>query len=115
VRILVALVSRLFRKLLYLYPRSYRLAFGSDLADVFDQAMQDARERGVRSAMIQALRELRDLPGVLLRVHLLRRKSELAASLFPASPDRTPWRTALLSLVPLFLASTALTFTSYHP
>jgi hypothetical protein len=68
--ILIYMLSRLFRLLLRLFPRQYWTEFGEELLEVYDQALQEAREWGSRRAFSRALRELRDLTGVLLRVHI---------------------------------------------
>jgi hypothetical protein len=110
---LVSVLSRLYRHSLRFYPPAYRAEFGDEIEEVFDQALQEAGEGGSRAVFSRLLRELGDLPGVLLRVHLLRRQPEMAFQVFPQTSDRIPLGTALLSMLPLFLAGPFFLIMSY--
>ena len=63
----------------------------------------------------RALRELRDLPGVLIRLHLTRRLPDMLIRLFPQSSDQTPWHTALLSMLLFIIAGPVGIIQGYHP
>ena len=109
-----ALVS-LYRLLLRLYPPSYRAEFGDELLEVYDQALREAAEEGFWGVASRALRELRDLPGVLTRLHLPRRLPAMLTRLFPQTADQTPWRTALLSMLLFIISGPLGIIQSYHP
>ena len=113
--ILVALLARLYRELLGLYPPVYQLEFGEELREVFEQAFQDSCERNSRYALRYILRELRDLPGVLLRTHLKWRQTKMVSYFFPQTNDQTPWPTAVLSLIPYIILGPLAMVMSYHP
>ncbi len=110
---LIDALARLYRAALRLYPAAYRAEFGEELAEVFDQALEAAGEHGSRGVLARLFLELGDLPGVLLRVHLSRRMPEMSFQLFPHTNDRTPWRAALLSLLPLMLSGPLFLVMSY--
>ncbi len=112
---LILILSRIYRGLVRLYPRSYRADFGDELVEVFDQALREAAEDGSRTAALQVWRELRDLPGVLIRTHLYWRKTDMDPQIFPQTSDQTPWPTAILSLVPYLILGPLVTVMSYHP
>ncbi len=110
---LLALLSWLFLRLLRLYPAAYRLQFEEELIDVYAQIIQESTDG--RRNVFRALQELRDFPGVWLRVHLRRSTSAMSRFPFPPTSDQTPWPTALLSMVPLIFLGPAVLITLYHP
>jgi hypothetical protein len=71
-RILISILTRLYRLLLRLFPRQYWTEFGEELLEVYDLALREAGEKDSRRALSRALLELRDLTGVLIRVQLSR-------------------------------------------
>jgi len=52
---------RLYRWLLFLYPADYRIIFGAEMAEVFGEALDALRNRGVWPWVIFCLRELAGL------------------------------------------------------
>lgn len=67
---MIALLCRLFRWLICLYPRKFRADFGEELVDVFEQAIHDAARRGTYPALAVGLREIVDLPANVLLEHV---------------------------------------------
>jgi hypothetical protein len=110
---LLSLLSWLYPRLLRLYPPAYRSEYGEELLEVYAQIIQESTDGG--QVISRALRELRDFPGVLLRVHLRRSTPTMPNSLFPPTSDQTPWPTALLSLVPLFFIGPVSLILIYRP
>ena len=86
--LLLPLLSWLYPRLLRLYPPAYRSEYGEELLEVYAQILQESADG--RQVISQALRELRDFPGVLLRVHLRRSTPTMPNSLFPPPPTRPP-------------------------
>lgn len=113
--LLVSMLLRLYRQLLYLYPPSYRAEFGDELLEVFDQALLEAAQGGFWGVARRALLEFGDLPGVLIRLHLPRRLPDMLTRLFPQTSDQTPWRTALLSMLLFVISGPLAIAVSYHP
>lgn len=110
---LLSLLSWLYLHLLHLYPPAYRLQYGEELVDVYAQIIQESADG--RQMVSRALQELRDFPGVLLRVRLRRSTPAMPNPIFPLTTDRTPWPTALLSLVPLFIIGPVSLILMYRP
>jgi len=52
------MMRRLYRWLLFCYPADYRATFGAEMADVFGEALDATRKRGVWPSVIFCLREL---------------------------------------------------------
>jgi len=69
VRLSARLLRHLYRVLLRLYPRSFRVEFGAEMEDVFTEAVAETSARGRRYLVGLLLRELGDWPGALLIVH----------------------------------------------
>ena len=107
------LLLRLYRGLLVLYPHTYRVQFEEELLDVFEQSILGCSSR--LQMIRQALKELLDFPGVLLRVHLRWRSTNMQTGLFPLSRDKTPWGTALLSLLPFIIVGPVSLINLYLP
>ena len=61
------MIVRLYDLLLSLYPRQFRTDFGEEMKSVFLQAVTDCQNGHPRTFLI--LREIKDLPGNLLREH----------------------------------------------
>ena len=112
---LILILSRLYRGLLRLYPGGYRAEFGDELQEVFDQALQESSVVSSQKAFSRVLRELLDLPGVLIRTHLNWRQTDMDSQIFPQTSDQTPWPAAILSLIPYVLLGPLATVMSYHP
>ncbi len=58
---------RLYTILLHLYPSKFRLAFGSEMCEVFACVLADARRQGFPSLLRFGLREFGELPYSALR------------------------------------------------
>lgn len=65
-----------FAQVLRLYPKEFRVDFGDEMSTVFLQAI--AAHAGTGQALSFFLRELKDLPGSLLRQHWLAIRKEKA-------------------------------------
>lgn len=59
-------IRHVYIGLLYLYPTSHRQLFGAEMYAVFEQALMDAAEQSWLAVLAICLRELRDLPQLLL-------------------------------------------------
>jgi hypothetical protein len=112
---LVPALSRMYRLLLYLYPPSYLAEYGEELMEVYEQALRDAAQDGFWGVISQASRELRDLPGVLIRLYQPLRLPDMLTPLFPQTSDQTPWPTALLSMLLFVITGPLAIIQSYHP
>jgi len=112
---------------LHLYPRAHRREYDVEMRSVFERTAGDADRRGLLALLDLCLRELRDLPGAIVRAHWrdLRRDTEgttmtewpgsghvqrdlqVPAGAAPGSrADRpSPWVEALAGLIPfLYMA-----------
>jgi hypothetical protein len=87
---------------LRLFPASFRAQYATEMQTVFRLQVGEASQAGAGRLLALAGRELRDLPGALLCVHV---QADRARRLpfFPDTHDRTPWWIALLSLLPFVL------------
>lgn len=83
-RLLVGVYARLLR----LYPRRFYATFGAEMRQVFAQALDEARREGFTSLAVLCWRELRDLPGSIVREHVIERKKEAAMVLWSSEDDR---------------------------
>ena len=101
--------------LLSLYPPSYRSEFGDELLEVYEQALSEAAQGGFWRVASRALCELRDLPGVLIRLHLPRRLPDMLTRLFPQTSDQTTWHTAILSMLLFVISGPLGIMVGYHP
>lgn len=63
----VRLLSRVYAHLLHLYPPSFREEFGAEMQSVFVETLLEATGRGLVPLLAVCLREIGDLPPVLLR------------------------------------------------
>ena len=129
----VHLITRVYRVLLLLYPSGFRAEFGEEMQDVFATALTEAQHPShavdfgdeTRAVFVQAvkvhggtsralrffLRELKDLPGSLLRQHWLAiRKEKVPVNTLTESNgiqvkerQRGTWGTAFLAGLPHLL------------
>jgi hypothetical protein len=58
-----------YGRALRLYPRAHRREYDSEMQSVFERTVEDADRRGTLSLLDLCLRELRDLPGAIVRAH----------------------------------------------
>lgn len=71
----------LYIRLLNLYPQQYQVEYGQELQTVFSLAVAESARQGTRAIVKLGLRELRDLPGALIREHRReRRKRKMKTS-----------------------------------
>jgi hypothetical protein len=63
------LLVLLFKIMLKLYPRGYRLSFASEMLDVFRQSLSDAVQEGMYSLSRFIFHEIRDLPQAAVKEH----------------------------------------------
>lgn len=113
---LVKLADRLYILLLRLHPLAAESDFYEEMHATYDQVIADSSHRGLRAIWQQILRELFDLPGVIIRSWIFGRKImiENRSSNDPSSPP-TPWRTALISLLPLIWIGPVMLSIQYAP
>ncbi len=129
----IPILSLLYSVLLHLYPGRFRDEFGEEMQAVFEHAIAEAASRGVGALVAVCMRELFDLPGVLLKEHARRfRQSpkEVVEMSFTATksdkrekgsgagavlPTEGPagWREIVLSLFPFVLAGLAFLYAGY--
>lgn len=64
------LLVRFYKLLVHLYPVEFRERYGDELESVFEATLKGAIQGGFWDIAAVCLRELRDLPGNLLRTHL---------------------------------------------
>ncbi|MDY7078710.1 MAG: hypothetical protein SXV54_17490 [Chloroflexota bacterium] len=92
-----------YAHLLNLYPRRYRADYGEELETVFSLVVNEAAQRGRFSVIRLGWRELRDLPGAVIREHRRERKKEMETETnVPITLDPAPWR-EVLAAITLFL------------
>lgn len=110
------IVRWLYARSLYLYPAGFRVNFGDEMQTVFAQAIAEHTRDGNGKTLTFCLREIRDLPGSLLRQHWLainKEKPPMTAisetnGLLPSKPattERQPgtWGAAFLAGLPHLL------------
>jgi hypothetical protein len=99
------ILVRLYARLLSLYPRQYRADYGEELQTVFSLAVNEAAQRGRFSIIRLGWRELRDLPGAVIREHgreRRKRKMETSTSA-QTGAERSSWGETLAGLWPFLL------------
>jgi hypothetical protein len=88
-------------RLLRLYPKAYRDEFGEERQAVFNWATRDAAQRGARVLLRLGLRELRDLPGAVVRAHIYERGKKMAET---STPDPvgadSSWKVGVVAVLP---------------
>ncbi len=105
---------RLFALALRLYPSRVRRDLGDEMLLVFRLKVADSTQQGAWKLIILAWREARDLPLAIASAHSRPILGSLDAY-FPSTSDQTPWRVALLSLLPFFLGGTLHLVLSFQP
>jgi len=110
VSLVVRLATRLYARLLRLYPRGFRAEFTDEMQATFAAAAAEAAGRGRLSLVTVCLRELRDWPLVVIRAHLHeRRKRDMDAQTSspttnpPVGNERLSWLETLAGLWPFLL------------
>jgi hypothetical protein len=98
-------LARAYAWSLCLYPARFRREFGDEMAGVFRQALVEAEEAGMGSALGLAWRELRDWIPALVRCHLANGKESMMAEILDTSRrDRpAPWPGLLMGILPFVL------------
>jgi len=101
-------LSRIYGQSLSLYPRNFRAEFADEARDVFNLGLKEAAGDGFWGLACFALRELYDLPLVLLTLYAReRKKSAMQKKLdqwFVHAPGSWPeWLLASLPFLVLFL------------
>ena len=98
---LVRLANRLYLLLLRLHPLAREADFYEEMAATWTQVIEETSSRNARAVWLRILRELFDLPGVIVRSWIFGRKAMTEnPTLDNKSSPPTPWGTALLSLLP---------------
>ncbi len=100
------ILVRLYARLLALYPRRYRADYGEELQTVFSLVVNEAVQRGRFSVIRLGWRELRDLPGAVIREYLRegRKRKMETSTITPTGAERSSWGETLAGLWPfLFL------------
>jgi hypothetical protein len=59
----------IYARLLSLYPQQYRAEYGEELQIVFRLVVNEAAQRGRFSVIRLGWREMRDMPGAVIREH----------------------------------------------
>jgi len=108
------ILVRLYARLLSLYPRRYRADYGEELQTVFSLVVNEAAQRGRFSVIRLGWRELRDLPGAVIREYLRegRKRKMETSTITPTGDGRSSWGETLAGLWPfLFLGPVSVTMT----
>lgn len=72
------LLIRLYAGLLRLYPRDFREQFASDMLDIYQQTLRDARSNGRGALLWRVLLEVATLPPNILHEHQAARQRALS-------------------------------------
>jgi hypothetical protein len=91
------LILNLYTLLIALYPAVYRANFQEEMRAVFQEALVEAVSQGSSQVRRLLLRELRDLPGALVRAHV----EVIMSGQNVEMP--TPWREVLAGVIPFFI------------
>jgi hypothetical protein len=65
----VSLALHIYGLVLHLYPRTFRAEFEAEMQTVFTAEMAEAAQGGLAAVARVCWRELRDLPGAIIRAH----------------------------------------------
>ncbi len=100
----VQLIIRVYSTLVRLYPQCFRDEFEEETQAVFAVMVTEAAKHGPTLATV-CLRELRDLPGAVIREHRHeRKKRNMEAKLNTPPPFKLgSWREALAAMAPFLL------------
>jgi hypothetical protein len=108
------ILARMYTRLLSLYPRRYRAEYGEELQAVFSLLVNGAAQRGRFSVIRLGWREMRDMPGAVIREHWRerrKRKMEAKTSVLPTFEPGS-WREWLAAMA-LFLLLALTSLLSY--
>ena len=101
--ILIRLARWLFCAAIHLYPLRFQAAFGDEMLEVFDLALEEAVAHSSKTLLLRLLRELAQLPASLLLEHLYERRKNM--SILPMNTHRelntVRWFARGLSLLPV--------------
>ncbi len=100
------ILVRLYARMLALYPRRYRADYGEELQTVFSLVVNEVAQRGRFSVIRLGWRELRDLPGAVIREYLRegRKRKMETSTITPTGDGRSSWGETLAGIWPfLFL------------
>jgi len=99
------ILVRIYARLLSLYPRQYRADYGEELQTVFSLVVNEAAQQGRFSVIRLGWRELRDLPGAVIREYLRegRKRKMETSTITPAGDGRSSWGETLAGLWPFLL------------
>lgn len=113
---LFKLANRLLIQMLRLHPLAGTSDFYEEMRSTYAEVINESSAQGRQRPWQQMLAELLDLPTVILRSWIFGRKA-MAELLTP--PDEistpTPWKTALLSLLPFFWLGPVMLCVGYLP
>lgn len=98
------MLIELYSSLLRLYPRSYRDEFGEELGAV-SLAARDAANQGALAPLWLVWREIRDLPGAVVREHLAKRRRSAMGDMLSQN-SRGSWKEALAGMTPFLIVGT---------
>jgi hypothetical protein len=110
----VQILMQIYTRLLSLYPQQYRAKYGEELQAVFSLLVNEAAQRGRFSVIRLGWREMRDMPGAVIREHRRerrKRKMETKTSVLPAFEPGS-WREWLAAMA-LFLLLALTSLLSY--
>ncbi len=102
----VQILMRLYTCMLGLYPQQYQAEYGEELQTVFSLVVNEAAQRGRFSVIRLGWRELRDLPGAVIREYLRegRKRKMETSTITPTGDGRSSWGETLAGIWPfLFL------------
>ena len=100
---------RFYSALLYMYPSDFRREFAEEMQEVFSEAAEEAAGKSAFALAALYLRELSDLPGVVLRAHRQARQNAYRAALHGlVSPPELTWKQLLVILAVFLLPATML-------
>lgn len=110
----VRLLVRLFGLILHLYPERVRREYAAEMQAVFRLKAEDAAHKSAWALFRLAWREAWNLPLAIASAHLHTSGGDMDPAM-PATSDQTPWSTALLGLLPFFIAGPVRIILSFQP
>ncbi len=113
---LVKLVDRLYILLLRLHPLAAVSDFYEEMHATYQQVITESTDLGIKAIWQRMLREIIDLPGVIIRSWIFGRKA-MPENHLPNDPPspQTSWRAALISLLPLVWMGPVMLAIGYTP